>query len=92
MAAPRTLLAPMSRLATCSLAAARPEALRFATLPYQTVRSATTKAQPKKKKKARNTFIQYDLRKAEQFSLIDAMQCVWTRLGGERRLRQLDWD
>ena len=73
----------MSRLATCSLAASRPEALRFATMPYQTVRTATTKAQPKKKKKARNTFIQYDLKKAEQFSLIDAMQCVRTGEGIE---------
>jgi large subunit ribosomal protein L1 len=66
----------MSKLATCSLAAARPDAIRFAALPYQTVRNATTKAQPKKKRKARNTFIQYDLKKAEQFPLLDAMQCV----------------
>jgi hypothetical protein len=33
-------------------------------------------AQPKKKKKARNTFLQYDLKKAEQFALVDAMQYV----------------
>ncbi|KAF2467834.1 ribosomal protein L1, partial [Lindgomyces ingoldianus] len=29
-----------------------------------------------KKKKTRNTFIQYDLKKAEQFSLVDAMQYI----------------
>lgn len=63
----------MSRLTTCPLSASTS---RFAALPYQTIRCATTKAQPKKKKKARNTFLQYDLKHAEQFSLIDAMQYV----------------
>jgi hypothetical protein len=37
----------------------------------------------KKKKKARNTFLQYDLRKADQFSLVDAMQYVSSE--GRRR-------
>ncbi|KAH7413570.1 ribosomal protein L1-like protein [Phaeosphaeria sp. MPI-PUGE-AT-0046c] len=76
MAHPRSIIAPLSRLPTCSFAACRSELPRAAILPYQTIRSATTKAQPKKKKKARNTFIQYDLKKAEQFSLVDAMQYI----------------
>jgi large subunit ribosomal protein L1 len=74
MAHPRSLIAPLSRLTTSSIAAARVEVPRFTATPYQTIRCATTKAQPKKKKKARNTFLQPDLKKAEQFSLIDAMQ------------------
>ncbi|CAO2647372.1 Nn.00g082940.m01.CDS01 [Neocucurbitaria sp. VM-36] len=76
MAHPRSLIAPLSRLTTSSIAPSRSEIPRFASLPYQTIRCATTKAQPKKKKKARNTFLQYDLKKAEQFSLIDAMQYI----------------
>ncbi|EUC46166.1 hypothetical protein COCMIDRAFT_36126 [Bipolaris oryzae ATCC 44560] len=76
MAHPRSLIAPFGRLATSSIAAARPEVPRIASLPYQTIRCATTKAQPKKKKKTRNTFLQYDLKQADQFSLIDAMQYI----------------
>jgi hypothetical protein len=52
------------------------EASRIAAISYQTIRCATTKAQPKKKKKPRNTFLQHDLKRADQFSLIDAMQYV----------------
>ena len=76
MAHPRSIIAPLSRFTPCAFAACRSELPRAATLLYQTIRSATTKAQPKKKKKSRNTFLQYDLKKAEQFSLVDAMQCV----------------
>ncbi|KAH8731770.1 ribosomal protein L1-like protein [Phaeosphaeriaceae sp. PMI808] len=76
MATPRSLMAPLSRLTTSSIGLSRPEVTRFALIPYQTIRCATTKAPPKKKKKARNTFVQYDLKKAEQFSLIDAMQYI----------------
>jgi hypothetical protein len=76
MAHPRSLIAPLSRLTTFSIAASRSEVQRFAPIPYQTIRCATTKAQPKKKKKARNTFLQYDLKRADQFSLVDAMQYV----------------
>jgi hypothetical protein len=77
MAHARSLIAPLSRLTTSSIAASQAEIPRFVSLPYQSIRCATTKAQPKKKKKARNTFIQYDLRRAEQFPLIDAMQYVY---------------
>jgi large subunit ribosomal protein L1 len=82
MAHPRSLIAPLSRLTTTSLAASRSEIPRIASLPYQSIRCATTKAQPKKKKKARNTFLQYDLKKTEQFSLVDAMQYVLSNAGG----------
>lgn len=74
MAAPRTF-APLNRLGVSFITNSRPELPRVA---FQAVRCASqksTKTAPKKKK-ARNTFIQYDLKKAEQFSLIDAMQCV----------------
>lgn len=76
MAHPRSLIAPLSRLNISSIAASRSEVPRFASIPHQTIRCATTKAQPKKKKKARNTFLQYDLKRAEKFSLVDAMQYV----------------
>ncbi|KAI4713648.1 hypothetical protein J4E89_001095 [Alternaria sp. Ai002NY15] len=76
MAHPRSLLAPLSRLTISSIAASRSEVPRFASISHQTIRCATTKAQPKKKKKARNTFLQHDLKKAEKFSLIDAMQYI----------------
>ncbi|KAF1918935.1 ribosomal protein L1-like protein [Ampelomyces quisqualis] len=76
MAYPRSLISPLSRLTTSSIAASTSEVPRLAPLPYQTLRCATTKAQPKKKKKVRNTFIQYDLKKAEKFSLVDAMQYI----------------
>jgi large subunit ribosomal protein L1 len=72
MAHPRSLLAPLRSLTPPSLAASRPQAPTFA---YQSIRCAATKA-TKKKKKARNTFIQYDLKKAEHFSLVDAMQYI----------------
>jgi large subunit ribosomal protein L1 len=77
MAHVRPLGAPLSRLATCAFAASRPEAQRLASVPYQSVRCASqaTKAGAKKKK-ARNTFLQHDLKHAEQFSLVDAMQYV----------------
>lgn len=84
MAHPRSLIAPLSRVTTCTFAACRHQFAPAAALPYQTIRSATTKAQPKKKKKARNTFLQYDLKKAEQFSLVDAMQYV----NGRQSVRQ----
>ena len=79
MAAPRSLAATFSatRLAASSLSTIRPEVCRFATPTYQTIRCATTsKTQPAKKKKARNTFRQYDLKKTEQFALVDAMQYI----------------
>jgi large subunit ribosomal protein L1 len=78
MAAPRSLAASFSitRLAASSLSTIRPEVCRFATPAYQTIRCATTKSQPAKKKKTRNTFRQYDLRKTEQFALVDAMQYI----------------
>ncbi|KAF2827024.1 ribosomal protein L1 [Ophiobolus disseminans] len=76
MATPRSLIAPLSRLTTSSIAASRHQAPTLASIPYQSIRCATTKAQPKKKKKARNTFIQYDLKKTEPFSLVDAMQYI----------------
>jgi hypothetical protein len=79
MAHPRTFLAPLSRVGACTLAASRAELPRAALLPYQTFRCASQKSkkdQPQKKKKARNTFIQYDLKHAEMFSLVDAMQSV----------------
>lgn len=79
MAAPRSLAASFraTRLAASSLSTIRPEVCRFATPAYQTIRCATTsKAQPAKKKKARNTFRQYDLRKTEQFALVDAMRYI----------------
>jgi hypothetical protein len=76
MAHPRSLIAPLSRLTISSFAASRSEVPRLASIPHQTIRCATTKAQPKKKKKARNTFLQYDLKRAEKFSLVDAMQYV----------------
>lgn len=79
MAAPRSFAAPLraTRLAASSLSTLRPEVCRFATPAYQTIRCATTsKTQPAKKKKARNTFRQYDLKKTEQFALVDAMQYI----------------
>lgn len=79
MAAPRSLAAPFSatRLAATSLSPLRPAVCRLASPAYQTVRCAvTSKTQPAKKKKARNTFRQYDLKKTEQFALVDAMQYI----------------
>ncbi|KAF3009607.1 mitochondrial 54S ribosomal protein mrpl1 [Curvularia kusanoi] len=79
MAAPRSLAAPFSitRLAASPRSILRPEVCRFATPTYQTIRCAiTSKSQPAKKKKARNTFRQYDLKLTEQFPLVDAMQYI----------------
>lgn len=44
-----------------------------------------SKDQNKKKRKARATFLQYDLKAAEQFSLCDAMRCE-TRLQNTFRI------
>lgn len=79
MAAPRSLAASFSvtRLAASSLSTLRPEVCRFATPSYQTIRCAiTSKTQPAKKKKTRNTFRQYDLKNIEQFALVDAMRYI----------------
>jgi large subunit ribosomal protein L1 len=73
MAHPRSLIAPLNRLTTGSIVASRPNFIRNPTIPYQTIRCASGTA-TKKKKKTRNTFLQYDLKKTEQFSLVDAMQ------------------
>ena len=83
MANTRPLLAQWSRLGTSSVAACKAEIPRAAFLPYQTVRHATggkPAAKDKKKRKARNTFRQYDLKHADQFALIDAMQYVYNPL------------
>lgn len=75
MAHPRSLIALLSRLTTAPIAASRVPLPTFISLPYQSIRCATTKREKaKSKKKIRNTFVQYDLKKAEQFSLVDAMQ------------------
>ncbi|KAF1835336.1 50S ribosomal protein L1 [Decorospora gaudefroyi] len=77
MAHTRPLTACLSRLTKSSIAASRLEAPRFAAIPYQTKRCAATKAQPQeKKKKSRNTFLQYDLKRADQFALLDAMRYI----------------
>ncbi|KAF2246232.1 ribosomal protein L1 [Trematosphaeria pertusa] len=76
MAHTRSVIAPLSRITTASIAAARPELPKLTSIPYQTIRCAATKSAPKKKKKTRNTFIQYDVKRAEQFSLVDAMQYI----------------
>jgi len=75
MAHARPFIAPLSRLGASSIAGPKVDIPRLANLPYQSIRNAVTKSSaPKKKKKARNTFIQYDVKRAEQFSLVDAMQ------------------
>ncbi|KAF2021115.1 ribosomal protein L1 [Aaosphaeria arxii CBS 175.79] len=77
MANPRPFLAPLSRIGASSIAIPRAEIIRPSILPYQTLRCASQKsAAPKKKKKTRNTFLQYDLKHAEQFALVDAMQYI----------------
>jgi large subunit ribosomal protein L1 len=76
MAHARTLIAPLSRFTAPSIAFARPEAPRLASLSHQTIRCAATKTKTEKKRKIRNTFKNYDLKHAEQFSLVDAMQYV----------------
>lgn len=60
-----------------SIALARPEAPRLIPSTFQSIRCAATKnTKEKKKKKVRNTYRQYDLKHAEKFSLVDAMQYV----------------
>lgn len=79
MAHPRSFVAPLSRITAPTIASARPSLLRFVSAPLQQAskRCAATKSNNDgKKKKARKHFIQYDLKKADQFSLIDAMQYV----------------
>ncbi|KAH3905500.1 hypothetical protein HBI56_206410 [Parastagonospora nodorum] len=76
MANPRSLVSPLSRLATFSVGASRPVVARVSALPCPSIRCATTKAPKKKNKKGRNTFVQYDLKKTEQFPLVDAMQYI----------------
>jgi large subunit ribosomal protein L1 len=76
MAHPRTFIAPLSRLGASSITVSRPELPRIALLSQ--IRCATQKSpktQPKKKK-GKNTFTQYDLKHAEQFTLVDAMQYI----------------
>ncbi|KAF2646797.1 ribosomal protein L1 [Massarina eburnea CBS 473.64] len=78
MARPRHLLAPLSRIAPPSISLPRPETARLAPSAFQSIRCAATNSAPKekKKKKARNTYLNYDLRKADQFALVDAMQYI----------------
>ena len=86
MASARTCIAPFQR--TCLQLVGRPQ-LRLPAavfLPFLQTRSATQKKQAqykkkkeetkKKKKKAVTSFIQYDLKNADQFSLCDAMRYV----------------
>lgn len=77
MANARPFLTPLSRWSASSVTAIRPDAPRLARLPFQVVRCASAKSsQPKKKKKERKTFLLPDLKRAEQFSLVDAMQYI----------------
>ncbi|KAF2448789.1 ribosomal protein L1 [Karstenula rhodostoma CBS 690.94] len=78
MAHPRSLLAPLGRITAPSIASARPSLPRLAALPlYQTsIRCKTTKAPDARKRKARKHYLQSDLRKADQFSLVDAMHYI----------------
>ncbi|KAH7135181.1 ribosomal protein L1-like protein [Dendryphion nanum] len=77
MANARPFIAPLSRFGASSIALPRPEVPRLTRLPFQAVRCAATKTSAsKKKKKARSNFIQYDLKHAEQFSLVDAMHYI----------------
>ncbi|PSN74768.1 ribosomal protein L1 [Corynespora cassiicola Philippines] len=75
MAHPRSFIAPLSRFSTASIVP-KPDLPRLSLLPLQSVRCAATKAAPKKKKKARNTFQRDDLKNADQFSLLDAMHYI----------------
>jgi large subunit ribosomal protein L1 len=84
MAHPRSLIAPLSRITAPSIAIVRPDVPRLTSLSYQTIRCAATKTDNKKKgKKQRNTFKQYDLKHAEQFSLVDAMQYASTQTSSQ---------
>lgn len=73
MAHPRSLFAPLSRCTAPFLLSSRSELPRLASTSYQTIRCAS-KVAPKKKKKARTTFIDHDLKKMDQFALLDAIQ------------------
>ena len=83
MAHPRSFVAPLSRITTPIISNSRPSLPQFVSAPLQQAskRCAATKSNDGKKKKARKHFIQYDLRKADQFSLIDAMQYVFSLAG-----------
>ncbi|KAF2743213.1 ribosomal protein L1 [Sporormia fimetaria CBS 119925] len=79
MAQIRTFAAPLSRFSASTLAGPRADLPRAALLPYQAIRCATTKSSKSstpKKKQGRKTFKQYDLKRAEMFSLVDAMQYI----------------
>ncbi|KAF2647631.1 ribosomal protein L1 [Lophiostoma macrostomum CBS 122681] len=80
MANTRPLVAQWSRLGNSSIAACKADIPRPALVSYQTVRHASgkpaSKDKDKKKRKTRNTFRQYDLKHAMQFSLIDAMHYI----------------
>ncbi|KAF2702981.1 ribosomal protein L1 [Pleomassaria siparia CBS 279.74] len=77
MAHIRPFSAPLSRLGASSIASPV-SCTRLSSIPYQTIRCAAMKAKPaqQKKKKTRNTFIQYDLKRADQFTLVDAMHYI----------------
>ena len=84
MASSTSCLASLQRRVVCS--AIRPvcqRRLQFCSTPLWQTRQASgsskynskkDKDQEKKKRKARTTFVQYDLRDAEQFALCDAMR------------------
>ena len=81
MASPRLFVAPLSRFGTSSTAFARPtvrpDSLSAALLPIQSIRCASQKShKTENKAKGRTSFRQYDLKQAEQFPLVDAMQYV----------------
>jgi len=73
-------IAPLSRLATPLIAASRVEVLRIASIPYQSIRYSAnfkkTKPEKRKPRKSSPVFLQYDLKAVDKFSLVDAMQYV----------------
>ncbi|CBY00272.1 hypothetical protein IAQ61_011205 [Plenodomus lingam] len=74
MAHPRSLRAPLSRLTISSIVYSTSSLPRFSAISYQTIRSASEFT--KKKKKKSNEYKQHDLRKADQFCLLDAMHYI----------------
>ncbi|KAF2865842.1 ribosomal protein L1-like protein [Massariosphaeria phaeospora] len=76
MAQPRSLIAPLSRFGASVVTGPKSDLPRFTSLSYQTIRCATNKSDTKKKKKGRSTFICHDLKRADQFSLVDAMHYI----------------
>ena len=83
MAHARSCIAPLSRCNISPFAIPKSESIRLSILPYQSVRCASQKstkekakaqAAAKKKKRERREFVQHDLRKTDQFPLVDAMQ------------------